>query len=84
MKEAAGGMKTILVADDKATSRELVRTVLEDSGYVVIEAGDGLETLRNARESKPDLILLDLHMPASTALAWSAKSGSIPNWPPRP
>jgi len=63
MKEAAGGMKTILVADDKATSRELVRTVLEDSGYVVIEAGDGLETLRNARESKPDLILLDLHMP---------------------
>ena len=63
MKEAAGGMKTILVADDKATSRELARTVLEDSGYVVIEAGDGLETLRNARESKPDLILLDLHMP---------------------
>jgi CheY-like chemotaxis protein len=52
--------------------------------YAVIEAGDGQETLRNARESKPDLILLDLHMPASTALAWSAKSGSIPNWPPRP
>ena len=56
-------MKTVLVADDKATSRELVRAVLEDSGYQIIEAGDGLEALRSARQSKPDLILLDLHMP---------------------
>ncbi len=56
-------MKTVLVADDKATSRELVRTVLEKSGYAVVEAGDGIEALRNARESKPDLIILDLHMP---------------------
>jgi CheY-like chemotaxis protein len=56
-------MKTVLVADDKATSRELVRTVLERSGYTVAEASDGIEALRNARELKPDLIILDLHMP---------------------
>jgi CheY-like chemotaxis protein len=56
-------MKTVLVADDKASSRELVRTVLERSGYLVVEAGDGIEALRSARESKPDLIILDLHMP---------------------
>jgi two-component system cell cycle response regulator DivK len=56
-------MKTVLVADDKATSRELVRTILENSGYAVIEASDGIEALRNARVSKPDLIILDLHMP---------------------
>ena len=56
-------MKTVLVADDKATSRELVRTVLEKSGYTVAEASDGIEALRNARELKPDLIILDLHMP---------------------
>jgi len=56
-------MKKVLIADDKATSRELVRTVLEKSGYEVIEAGDGVEALQNARESKPDLIILDLHMP---------------------
>jgi CheY-like chemotaxis protein len=56
-------MKTVLIADDKATSRELVRTVLEKSGYTVVEAADGIEALRNARESKPDLIILDLHMP---------------------
>jgi CheY-like chemotaxis protein len=56
-------MKTVLIADDKATSRELVRTVLEKAGYAVVEASDGIEALRNARESKPDLIILDLHMP---------------------
>jgi CheY-like chemotaxis protein len=56
-------MKTILIADDKPTGRELVRTVLENSGYAVIEASDGKEALRVARESSPDLIILDLHMP---------------------
>jgi CheY-like chemotaxis protein len=56
-------MKKVLVADDKATSRELIRTVLESRGYTVSEAADGLEAVRPARESAPDLIILDLHMP---------------------
>ena len=56
-------MKRVLVVDDKATSRELIRTVLEMSGYTVIEAGDGREAVRMAQQALPDLILLDLHMP---------------------
>ncbi len=56
-------MKTVLIADDKPQGRELVRTVLENHGYKVIEACDGEEALRIARESQPDLIILDLHMP---------------------
>jgi CheY-like chemotaxis protein len=56
-------MKKVLIADDKATSRELVRMVLEKCGYAVFEAGDGLEALRLAPEVAPDLIILDLHMP---------------------
>jgi CheY-like chemotaxis protein len=56
-------VKKVLVADDKATSRELVRTVLERDGYTVFEAGDGAEAVRSAHEEKPDLIILDLHMP---------------------
>ncbi len=56
-------MKRVLIADDKATSRELIRVVLEGSGYVVNEANDGLEVVRFARETRPDLIILDLHMP---------------------
>lgn len=56
-------MTKILIADDKATSRELIRTVLEDDGYAISEASDGIEALRYAHEFEPDLIILDLHMP---------------------
>jgi CheY-like chemotaxis protein len=55
--------QTILVADDRAPSRELIRSVLESSGYRVIEAADGLETLQKADEFMPDLLILDLQMP---------------------
>jgi len=56
-------MKKILVADDRATSRELVRNALEGSGYEVFEASDGVEALEQARLLRPDAIILDLHMP---------------------
>jgi CheY-like chemotaxis protein len=56
-------MKKILVADDRATSRELVRVTLEHSGYLVYEAADGSQALSSARDLRPDLIILDLHMP---------------------
>ena len=65
---ATGGSKRsrvlkILIADDKATGRELVRTVLERLGYEVFEANDGIEALNTAHRVHPDLIILDLHMP---------------------
>jgi len=56
-------MRTILIADDKLTGREWARAVLEDAGYIVLEAADGNEALHQARAARPDLILLDLHMP---------------------
>jgi CheY-like chemotaxis protein len=56
-------MKRILIADDKATSRELLRTVLEKQGYMVTEAADGGEALEKVQAETPDLILLDLQMP---------------------
>jgi CheY-like chemotaxis protein len=56
-------MKKVLVADDKETSRELIRTVLESSGYAVTEANDGIEAVEFARKLQPDLVILDLHMP---------------------
>ena len=56
-------MKRILIVEDKASSRELLRTVLENQGYVVDEAADGEEALQKARAELPDLILLDLQMP---------------------
>lgn len=56
-------MKRILIVEDKATSRELLRTVLEQQGYAVDEAGDGEEALRKVQEHLPDLVLMDLQMP---------------------
>jgi CheY-like chemotaxis protein len=55
--------KKVLVADDKAAGRELVRTVLENRGYLIHEASDGIEALEVAHRVQPDLIILDLHMP---------------------
>jgi CheY-like chemotaxis protein len=55
--------RTILIADDTEKGRELVKTVLEGSGYLVIEARDGLEAVASARTHTPDLIILELHMP---------------------
>jgi CheY-like chemotaxis protein len=57
-------MKRILIVEDKPSSRELLRTVLEKQGYQVTEAADGEQALEKARNEAPDLILLDLHIPA--------------------
>ena len=55
--------KTILVAEDRDTSRELIRTVLGNAGYLVIEACDGREAIERALETQADLVILDLYMP---------------------
>ena len=56
-------MKQVLIVEDKATSRELLRTVLEKQGYRVIEAKDGEEALQQLKTETLDLILLDLQIP---------------------
>ena len=56
-------MKRILVAEDRPSSRELLCTVLNSSGYDVLEAVDGEDALRKASQNRVDLIILDLHMP---------------------
>jgi DNA-binding response OmpR family regulator len=55
--------KTILVADDKANIRNLVREYLEAEDFRVVIASNGREALYAARQEKPDLILLDIMMP---------------------
>src|SRR5712691_406906 len=56
-------MRRILVAEDDAPSRELVREILESEGYEVVEAADGGEALAKIRQTEPDLVLLDIRMP---------------------
>jgi CheY-like chemotaxis protein len=57
------GKPVILIADDRASGRELLRTVLERAGYAVIEAEDGEAAVERAETVRPDLILLDMQMP---------------------
>ena len=54
---------TILYIEDNPENRLLVRRVLEAEGYAVVEATDGPSGLEIARQSKPDLILLDINLP---------------------
>jgi DNA-binding response OmpR family regulator len=53
----------VLVADDEARIRDILRSYLEADGFDVVEAGDGEEALRRARERTPDVAVLDVMMP---------------------
>jgi CheY-like chemotaxis protein len=53
----------ILIADDHEDNRELMRLMLGDASYDVLEARDGQECLQVAREQQPDLIMIDISMP---------------------
>jgi len=56
-------MKTVLVVEDSKLLRVDREHTLKKAGYVVITACDGIEALTIARESRPDVILLDMLLP---------------------
>ena len=60
--------KKVLVVDDDAKTVELVKLYLKRDGYRVLTAYDGIEALCLARESRPDLIVLDLMLPGMDGL----------------
>ena len=63
--------KSILIADDSATIRTLIRAFIENrAGFEVCgEAVDGADAIEKAKELKPDLIILDLAMPRMNGAA---------------
>lgn len=76
IKETEGA--AILVAEDHAESRALIRYVLEGSGYRVIEAADGPEAVALAESERPDLILTDLHMPTLSGVEAIRRIRALP------
>jgi CheY-like chemotaxis protein len=56
-------MTQILIAEDNAVNRELLRELLEPCGFSVLEARNGQEALAMIEQSQPDLLLLDISMP---------------------
>jgi DNA-binding response OmpR family regulator len=73
--------KTILVVDDTASLRKMVKSYLSQEGFEVVTAADGLEALMVARQTHPDLIVLDLMMPEMGGVEFLrayAKEGTAP------
>ncbi len=60
----------VLIVDDHTLFRSGIKLLLErQSGFEVVgEAGDGLEGVKRAKQLKPDVVLLDLHMPGTSGL----------------
>jgi type II secretory ATPase GspE/PulE/Tfp pilus assembly ATPase PilB-like protein/ActR/RegA family two-component response regulator len=59
----AGNRERILLVEDEAPLRGVLRDLLEREGYTVIEAGDGVQALDGIDRSAPDLVVLDLNLP---------------------
>lgn len=63
MQLGQNNTKIILLIEDDATILQLYTIKLENSGYTVIQAVNGLDGLKKTEEFTPDLVLLDLRMP---------------------
>lgn len=71
--------KKVLVADDEQAITELVAFALEMEGYLVIQAPDGPEALRLAKEEHPDLAMVDVMMPGLDGREVSRRIKSDPS-----
>jgi two-component system, cell cycle response regulator DivK len=77
-------MSLILIVEDNEKNLKLVRDVLQVKGFSTLEAGTAEDGIRLARESKPDLILMDIHLPgmngieALKVLRGAAATAAIP------
>ena len=60
--------KTVLVVEDNDLNMKLFHDALEARGYNVLQAKDGMEGWRMAREHRPDLILMDIQLPGVSGL----------------
>jgi CheY-like chemotaxis protein/HPt (histidine-containing phosphotransfer) domain-containing protein len=78
---ADGARGKVLVVDDDMASRLLARTVLEQHGHAVVEAGNGREALERLRgESSVALVVADLNMPELDGLELIWEMRDVPEW----
>jgi CheY-like chemotaxis protein len=56
-------MKKILIVEDQAEARKMLNAALKKTGYMLMEASNGLAALEQVRDYKPEIVLLDIVMP---------------------
>jgi len=72
------GQLTILYIEDNPENQLLVRRILQAEGYTVVEAMDGPTGLDLARQTSPDLILLDINLPEMDGYELAGRLRSLP------
>jgi CheY-like chemotaxis protein len=68
----------ILYVEDNPMSAEIVRRLLTRSGYEVLEAANGFAALEITLNERPDLILMDIHLPGMTGTETAARIKAYP------
>ena len=71
--------KRVLVVDDDPGIRNMLEDVLEDEGYVVETAADGLEGLAEAERERPDVVILDFTMPRCDGATFAERYRAEPD-----
>ena len=72
--------KKILYVEDDRNNRLLVRQLLENAGYIVVEATDGLSGIKAAQKERPDLILMDIDIPGMDGYETTTSIKGIPGF----
>lgn len=70
--------KTIMIVDDSASLRQVVKLSLSKAGYTVIEAADGKDALSKLQGQKINLIISDLNMPNMDGITFLKELKKIP------
>lgn len=71
---------SILVIEDQALNRKVVRIILQSKGYKVIEASDAAEALFCLNTTKPSLILMDIALPGTSGEDLTRQIKTDPSW----
>ncbi len=72
--------KSILVVDDSASLRQVVRIALTGAGYEVIEAEDGQDALNKLDGRKVHLVVSDVNMPVMDGITFVKQMKLLPNY----
>ncbi len=73
MSEKTSRDRTVLIAEDADDARYFMRLELEQLGYRVVEAENGVQAVEVAERERPDIILMDLSLPIMNGIAATEK-----------